>query len=169
LRNQSFHLIVCSALIEHVASDEDLLRELAHILGNDGYLYLSTVVKKYGISFFRRNGKFVLDPDHVREYSSVGQLMAVLSRAGFSEKALIASGVKFSLSGLLTRLFMLFGFLPKATDLYVKFPRLLELHERTSARLPGYYIIDVLCQLENRDPTNASAGQAREMSPAGGS
>ncbi len=77
-------LVLCTQVIEHVPDDAKMIGELARILAPGGRVYLSTVFKKwYGWYFYRCNGKWVLDPTHLREYSRDDQLLGLLEKAGF--------------------------------------------------------------------------------------
>jgi hypothetical protein len=49
-----------------------------------GTVYLSTVFKKwYGWYFYRCNGKWRLDPTHLREYTADSQLLPLFEKHGF--------------------------------------------------------------------------------------
>jgi SAM-dependent methyltransferase len=82
-------------VIEHVPSDEAMLRQIARVLRAGGRAYISTVFKKPWAWYFHRcNGRWALDPTHVREYTREGQLLDLLTRAGLtvlhSRKTLLA-------------------------------------------------------------------------------
>ena len=71
LKDNQLDLVICSQVIEHVDDDKKLLDEIYRVLKSGGYLYISSVVKRwYGWYFYRCNGKWALDPTHLREYSS---------------------------------------------------------------------------------------------------
>ncbi|MGA2418427.1 MAG: glycosyltransferase [Candidatus Staskawiczbacteria bacterium] len=94
-RNNSVDFIASAQLIEHVQNDEDLIREINRVLTDNGTVYLSTIFKKwYGWYFYRCNGKWVLDPTHLREYTADNQLFDVLNRNNFEiieSKKILAS------------------------------------------------------------------------------
>ncbi len=70
-------------VIEHVPSDAAMAAEIHRVLRRDGTAYVTSVVKRwYGWYFYRCNGKWRLDPTHVREYRSLEQYAAVFEAAG---------------------------------------------------------------------------------------
>jgi len=79
-----FDVVLCSALIEHVPDDRCLLKEIKRLLADDGVVFLRTTLKrKYGFWLYRRNGVFVLAPEHVRDYPSTEALFALIGSEGF--------------------------------------------------------------------------------------
>ena len=72
LKKHSFDLVISTQVIEHVEDDKKLVDEIDRILKYGGYLYISSVVKKFWAIYKYRNrhGKLVLDPTHEKEYSS---------------------------------------------------------------------------------------------------
>jgi SAM-dependent methyltransferase len=78
-----FDVVLCSALIEHVPDDRRLLKEIKRLLADDGVVFLRTTLKrKYGFWLYRRNGVFVLAPEHVRDYPSIEALFALIDSEG---------------------------------------------------------------------------------------
>jgi ubiquinone/menaquinone biosynthesis C-methylase UbiE len=84
-RDQTFHVIICHQLIEHLQSDKILIKEVTRILRTGGFLILSTVIKgSLGTCLARyRNekGDRVLSPDHLREYSSMEEIIKRIESA----------------------------------------------------------------------------------------
>ncbi len=80
-----FDLIISSQVIEHVFSDQDMIRALSRIAKPNALVYLDTVFKKsYGWYFYRnRHGRFVIDPTHEREYTSEDFLYECIGKNGF--------------------------------------------------------------------------------------
>jgi len=69
-KNNYFDLIICTQVIEHV-DDKGLMKELSRILKRGGFAYITSVRrKKIAIYLYRKNGRFVSDPSHMREYSN---------------------------------------------------------------------------------------------------
>jgi 2-polyprenyl-3-methyl-5-hydroxy-6-metoxy-1,4-benzoquinol methylase len=84
IKDNSIDFLVSSQLIEHVSDDEKMIKEIARVLRKNGTAYISTVFKKwYGWYFYRCNGKWTLDPTHVREYTKEGQLFDFLDKYNF--------------------------------------------------------------------------------------
>ena len=84
LNSSSFDIIICSQLIEHIPDESCLLGEIRRLLKDDGYLYVSSVIKKpYGFWIYRCDGQFRLGTDHVREYPSSNYFLSLLEKTGF--------------------------------------------------------------------------------------
>ena len=84
LETSSIDLLISTQVIEHVDNDHDVVEEMQRLLCAGGFLYLTTVIKKrYGWYFYRCNGKWTLDPTHVREYTQDDQLLDILRSQGF--------------------------------------------------------------------------------------
>lgn len=82
--SESLDFAISSQVIEHMPDEEGLLKEAFRILSKDGILYLSTVFKKwYGWYFYRCNGKWALDPTHLKEYTSETQLLDKIAKCKF--------------------------------------------------------------------------------------
>lgn len=82
--NSAMDLIVCSNLLEHVQEDYKMLLDVHRVLSKKGLFYLETILASgHGIYFYRDNRRFVLDPTHVREYSSRSEVYNLMKRAGF--------------------------------------------------------------------------------------
>ena len=84
LDSGSLDFAVSNQVIEHMPEEEGLVKEAFRILSKDGIFYLSTVFKKwYGWYFYRCNGKWTLDPTHLREYTEEKQLLDIIEKYNF--------------------------------------------------------------------------------------
>lgn len=82
--NSVLDLVVTMQVIEHVPKEEVFLGEIYRVLRPKGLLYLTTVLKKkYAWYFYRNNGKWVLDPTHLREYTERSQLIKIIEKFDF--------------------------------------------------------------------------------------
>lgn len=80
IKNRSIDFFVSTQVIEHV-DDKKMMSEVCRIAKSGGIAYISTVYKKwYGWYFYRNNGHWVLDPTHVREYSTDEQLFNIIDK-----------------------------------------------------------------------------------------
>lgn len=136
LDNGSFDVVICSQLIEHVPNDHALLREVRRLLKEDGWLYISSVIKKpYGFWLYRRDGQFRLDPTHIREYPSKEAFLLLLEKEGFTPMKVSCEKVKYPVVDLLIRILIMIGlYEPEGIQtiflkhgLLAKFRKLLEL------------------------------------------
>lgn len=84
ISDKTIDFVTSTQVIEHVADDKAMIEEIKRILNSGGVVYLSTVFKKkYGWYFYRCNGKWTLDPTHVREYSKDNQLLDIIKENNF--------------------------------------------------------------------------------------
>jgi SAM-dependent methyltransferase len=85
LGNGSVDLALSTMVIEHVSDDVGYVGELARIIRPGGWLYLTTVIRKRGAWYFRKapDGRRVLDPTHLREYSDADVVIRLIAAAGF--------------------------------------------------------------------------------------
>ena len=79
IKSESIDFLICTQVIEHVPDDLKLVDELYRVVKSKGYLFISSVIKKpWAIYRYRNNGRFVLDPTHVREYPSKEAFLSIL-------------------------------------------------------------------------------------------
>ena len=75
VKNKSIDFLISEQVIEHV-DDQKMVNTLSRVSRPGAIIYLSTVYKKwYGWYFYRNNIGWVLDPTHLREYTSDSQLL----------------------------------------------------------------------------------------------
>ena len=133
----SIDFLVSTQVIEHVTDDADMVREIYRLLSPNGTVYLSTVFKKwYGWYFYRCNGRWTLDPTHLREYSKDDQLLPIFEQCGFEiledRKTLDGRPI---MDAILRRI----GAGRKVYDNSV-----LNLLRRLTIPIPGYYIWEIV-------------------------
>lgn len=84
LDTMSLDLTISNQVIEHIPDEEEFIKEAHRVLSKEGLFYLSTVFKKwYGWYFYRCNGKWTLDPTHLREYTNETQLLNIIKKYSF--------------------------------------------------------------------------------------
>jgi len=139
VRDGSIDLIITSQVIEHVDDDGAMVSEMHRLLRKDGVAYISTIFKKwYGWYFYRCNGRWTIDPTHVREYTEDSQLLAKLVGSGFSistnQKSLDGRPI---MDAVLRRLGASRGVYKNR---FLRSLRSIELP------IPGYYIWEIVCR-----------------------
>ncbi len=83
LNNESADFVVSKQVIEHVQEEESMVSEISRILKVSGTAYVSTVFKKKLAWYFHRcNGRWVLDPTHIREYTEENALLDLFVKHG---------------------------------------------------------------------------------------
>ena len=142
-----FDVAISSQVIEHVPDDSKMLKEVYRILRPDGYLYVSTVIKKrYGIWVYYEKGKgFKLDPTHVREYRSEREFLNLLKENGFKVIEYRSEGVRYPIVDLIIRFLMKLGALKSYSDFYYKHEVLRKLR-KIKIPIIGYKIIGVVAR-----------------------
>jgi SAM-dependent methyltransferase len=105
LRPGSVALAISRHVIEHVDNDLGAAVEIARTMVSGGVLYLETPLRLPWAWYPYRNqsGSWVLDPTHVREYVSAGQLTAVLEAAGLECRAVEVGPIRFPIGQLALR------------------------------------------------------------------
>jgi len=78
IQNSSIDFFVSEQVIEHV-DQKKMLKNIYRVVEKDGIVYLSTIFKKwYAWYFYRNNGKWVIDPTHLREYTKDSELLDLI-------------------------------------------------------------------------------------------
>ena len=76
LKENSFNLVISTQVIEHVEDDKKLVNEMLRLCKKNGYIYVTSVIKKpWAIYKYRNKGKFVLDPTHEKEYKNAKEFL----------------------------------------------------------------------------------------------
>jgi ubiquinone/menaquinone biosynthesis C-methylase UbiE len=139
--DESIDFVFSDQVIEHVASDAAMAREMYRLLRPNGEAYVGSVFKhRWGWYFYRNGGKWRLDPTHVREYESLQQYRRVFEGVGFSVVAETSAQVAFPLGEALLRPIVHAGALSggAAYDVHGRSPVLRTLsHLRVP--IPGYH------------------------------
>ena len=131
--------LISTQVIEHVESDAKMVEEIHRVLAPSGTVYLSTVFKKwYGWYFYRCNGKWTLDPTHVREYTQDNQLLDLFKQSDFD-----ILETKKTLDGrpLLDAALRRMG---AGNSIYNN--RFLKWFRAFSVPIPGYYIWEIVAR-----------------------
>jgi SAM-dependent methyltransferase len=132
---------ICSQVIEHVPDQDAVARELARVVGPDGWFYLASVARKpHGWWAYRRDGRWWLDPTHVREYRDVEELRAVAERNGLTVLETKVTPLRFAVADLALRVLVLSRLLKPETITRVGAWRSLR---RARIPVPGYSAIEL--------------------------
>lgn len=141
LRDASVDLIVTEQTIEHVPDDAAMVREMRRILGPTGSGYISTVFKRRWARYFRRcNGRWVLDPTHVREYQDESELLDILRAEGFEVPVSRRTPLSFPVIDPLLRI------LGADRGIFLRSSVLRGLR-RVRLRVPGYFLWELVVKV----------------------
>jgi ubiquinone/menaquinone biosynthesis C-methylase UbiE len=73
IEDNTIDFFLSTQVIEHV-DQEKMLQSIDRVTKSGSTIYLATVLKKwYGWYFYRNNGRWVIDPTHLREYQRAGE------------------------------------------------------------------------------------------------
>ncbi len=141
----SFDIVISEQVIEHVPDESKMLNEIYRIIKRDGHLYISSVLKKkYGMWFYYNHKRgFILDPTHLREYSSEKDFVDILVKHGFIIKKINIRKLNYKLIDLTLRALNRFGILELSPDYYLVHKKLRKL-DKFKISIVGYNIIEVL-------------------------
>ena len=144
IEGNKLDFVICSQVIEHVQDDTKLLREIYRVLKTGGMMYISSVIKKwYGWYFYRCNGKWVVDPTHLREYTSAQKFHALLKKNEFTILKQKLTRFKPSLGNAFNRRLIKCGIVDEGKAKEFKILRSLS---RLRIPVPGYYITEAIAQ-----------------------
>ena len=145
LENNSFDIIISNQVIEHMPNDNLLLKEIRRLLKKDGKLYLSTVLKKwYGIYIYRNNGKFVLDPTHIREYKSPQEIEYLFKKNSLKILKLNIKQTYFPVLDLFIRILNKLNIVKDVRNVYLKNSFLNNIRDIFKIPIIGYKSIEVI-------------------------
>ncbi|MFA5241771.1 MAG: class I SAM-dependent methyltransferase [Sulfuricella sp.] len=148
IANNSFDFIVCTQVIEHVDQDK-LLQEIKRILRPGGTLYIASLVRKsYGWWYYKTaEGKWAMDPTHLREYASKEEFESVIKAAGFAIEKTQLSPLKLSVLEFITRRIVVPLFKPKEVNtFFVKHPVMDYLRRKINVHPPRYFIVETVAK-----------------------
>jgi ubiquinone/menaquinone biosynthesis C-methylase UbiE len=133
--------VISTMVMEHVRDERAYLAEVRRVLRPGGRAYVTTVYKKPWAWYFRkRDGKSVLDPSHLREYTDLEAFRALVREAGFRELALERRLLWFPLLDPL--LFRIGGRVPGLA----RRPVLLRVLRAVKVPIPGYYALEFVAE-----------------------
>jgi ubiquinone/menaquinone biosynthesis C-methylase UbiE len=144
----SIDVVFSHQVIEHVPDDRAFVREISRVLKPGGIAFVTSVAKSwYGWYFYRCNGRWTLDPTHVREYSNVGELSQIFSESGLALSSTIQRPLAHSLDKLAFRALSWSGAVKEAdaASFYRTSPIIKSLRGQ-SVSIPGYSYIEVLSE-----------------------
>ena len=135
----SVDFLISTQVIEHVPDDEALVKEIQRILQPGGVAYVDTIFKKwYGWYFYRCNGKWTIDPSHLREYSSDDQLLDHFRRHGLE---IVATRKTLRRTPVIDSALRRLGAPRSAYD-----NKFLKVLRNVTLPIAGYYIWGIVCK-----------------------
>jgi ubiquinone/menaquinone biosynthesis C-methylase UbiE len=148
ISDSSADFVICTQVIEHVDQFK-LLGEIKRILRPNGRLYIASVVKKrFGWWYFRTpDGRWALDPTHLREYESQEQFEEVIRSGGFTIEKTAMNRFWLSVLEFVVRRIVVPIFKPEKIHGVFMTNKFLDfLRKRINIHPPGYFIIEVVAR-----------------------
>ena len=132
--SNKFNFVNSDQVIEHVPSDKKMILEIKRILKKGGYFKVSSVYKKsWAWYFYRCNGKWVLDPTHIREYTSINQFSNLFKIKSIKIEKVYIKKTYFPIADFFLRLLKI-----------NRMNKIIYLIRKLKIRIPGYYHITVI-------------------------
>jgi 2-polyprenyl-3-methyl-5-hydroxy-6-metoxy-1,4-benzoquinol methylase len=137
--------VLVSQVIEHLDDDRALAPEIARLLKPGGWWYVGTIVRgRRAWWIYRVDGKWQVDPTHVREYRSEKELLSVLAHPELWVGEVRTTPLRFPVLDLALRAAATLRMVAhdSLSAAYVLRPRLLDAR-RLRIRVPGYRLLEV--------------------------
>jgi len=137
IKNSVIDFATSMQVIEHVESDEKSVAEISRVLRPGGIAYIETIFKKtWAWYFYKCNGKHVLEPNHVREYTEDDQLVPILERYGLEIVEAHKELLRFSLIDVIGH---------KTRLIRDTSTGIINVLRRVKVPIPGYYNWKIIC------------------------
>lgn len=138
VKDSSIDFLITTQVVEHVQNDAAMVKEMQRIVSPHGTVYLATIFKKwYGWYYYRCNGKWTLDPTHLREYTQDDQLLDIFEQYDFE---ILENKKSLDQRPLLDSVLRRVG---AGRNVYGS--RVLRLLRAVAVPIPGYYIWEIVC------------------------
>ena len=137
--------VIASQVIEHLEDDRALAPEIARLLRAEGWWYVGTVLRQRGAWWvYRVDGKWQLDPTHVREYASEADLVSALEHPLLRIDHVKTTPLRYPIVDLALRGAASVRVLPREalSGAYARRPSLARAR-RLRLRVPGYRLLEV--------------------------
>jgi 2-polyprenyl-3-methyl-5-hydroxy-6-metoxy-1,4-benzoquinol methylase len=137
--------VLVSQVIEHLEDDRALAPEIARLLKPVGWWYVGTIVRgRRAWWIYRVNGRWQVDPTHVREYRSEDELLSTLAHPELSVGHVRTTPLRFPLLDLVLRAAAAVRVLSNdaLSGIYARKPSL-GYARKLPVRVPGYRLLEV--------------------------
>jgi SAM-dependent methyltransferase len=140
--DQSVDFVISTMVMEHVYNEKKYLSEIFRILKPSAKAYITTVFKKKWAIFYRkRNGEFVLDKSHIREYTDLEALKKLITNNGLEIVDIKINQLKIS---ILKPIFRIWKRKERTVTRGIRFLLLPKLP------IPGYYELELVVKRHER-------------------
>lgn len=137
IKTRSIDFLIATHVVEHV-DDKKMLIAVERVMRKDGIVYMATIFKKwYGWYYYRKDGKWVMDLTHLREYMKDEELIELINKKSFKILEVQKTQLYFPLIDFVIRRLYMNNIL-KSRELFVNNP-IFYLIRKLKIPIPGYY------------------------------
>jgi len=138
IRKDSFDIIILSQVIEHIKEEKKLISNINRILKKNSVFYLSTIFKRRYAKYFYNQG---LDPTHVREYNSPGEIKKMIKNSNFKIKEIRINKLSYPIIDFVLRFLVKFRL--KKKIIFIGPTKTLSFLRKFRIPIVGYYFIEI--------------------------
>lgn len=137
IKNSSIEFLMSTHVIEHV-DDKKMLDAIERVVKKNGTIYIATIFKKsYGWYYYRKNGKWVMDLTHLREYMRDEELLGLIDTKIFKILEIKKTQLYFPIIDFFVRRLFIINII-KNRELFIN-SFLFNLVRRIKIPVVGYY------------------------------
>lgn len=142
IKNNSIDFFMSKHVVEHV-NDQKMLAAVSRIMKKNGIVYIATIFKKwYGWYYYRKDGKWVMDLTHLREYMHDEELLDLIDTKKFRILETQKTLLRFPIIDFFIRRLYMSGLI-KNRELFNN-NSLFNLMQKLTIPVPGYYNWDIV-------------------------
>lgn len=140
ISNKSIDFYMSTFVIEHV-DDKRMINTIARVTKRGSVIYISTIYKKwYGWYYYRKDGKWVMDITHLREYVCDDELLQYIDQKEFKILENRKNQLYFPIIDFIVRRLFL-----KNRQIFIHNP-LLAFLRNIKVLIPGYYEWEIVLE-----------------------
>ncbi len=140
ISNNTIDFYISTYVIEHV-DDKKMIETVSRVTKRGSTIYISTIFKKwYGWYYYRKDGKWVMDITHLREYSRDEELLQYVDKNEFRIMENRKNQLYFPVIDFIVRRLFL-----KNRRIFIQHP-IFSLLRNIKVPIPGYYEWEIVLE-----------------------
>lgn len=144
IKKNSIDFFISTHVIEHV-DDRKMLNAIERIMKKNGIAYVATIFKKwYGWYYYRKNGKWVMDLTHLREYMKDDELLGLIDIKKFKILEVKKAHLYFPIVDFIIRRLYMMNIINNR-QLFIK-SSFFNIIRGVKIPVPGYYNWEIILQ-----------------------
>lgn len=142
VKDSSTDFVMTKHVIEHV-DDKKMINALYRVTRENGTIYIATIFKKWwGWYYYRKNGKWVMDVTHLREYVKDQELLDLIDKRKFKILEIKKTQLSFPIVDFFIRRFFMNNLITNR-EFFAK-NKLFNLMRKITLPVPGYYNWEII-------------------------